>query len=83
MQKKIKTKEKEYSDLIIKTELARNNWMRITNQLMFYTSKDMDRETPKKIDVTNKNINITNLSDLFKKAREDIEDNVIDIKQIS
>jgi hypothetical protein len=55
-----------------KINRKRFHWHSLIKDLMNFNDKQLTRETPKKIDITSKTINITSLSELFKKAKEDL-----------
>lgn len=64
-------KEKELKKLSSKIETARENWMKITDGLLFYNAKDMDREQPKKIDI-NHTTNIQDMNDFLNKSTKEL-----------
>jgi hypothetical protein len=74
-------KEHELNQLQKKIETARANWMSTTNGLMFYTSKDMDRETPKKLEIkTTTSMDLEQLDEIMQLGKNKLnkKENVID-----
>lgn len=72
-EKRMEIAEKEYNSVLNRVNQARNRWMNITNGLMFYTAKDMDREQPKKIDVTH-TTNIQDMAEFIGKSAKELKD---------
>jgi len=74
-------KEEEWEKLLAKVDYARNNWTKTTNMLMFYNAKDLDREIPKKQEITTINVNPSDIARMIRNAEKKTvinQDDIID-----
>lgn len=73
--------EKEYNEISARSSAARARWMSTTNGLLFYNAKDLDRDTPKKLDIrTTNTLDLEQLDEIMQLGKNKLnkKENIIE-----